>query len=100
VVRTVEDYRALSVTERDNMEVIPTETLTDTLMQGLRVEPEPVLPPARAAEDAVPVIQRETPAAQPVEGEYGPVRPTLRPEPTPQKVNEDSYDVPVSMRTR
>ncbi|MBP7744581.1 MAG: hypothetical protein KA383_00515 [Phycisphaerae bacterium] len=100
VVRTVEDYRALSVTERDNMEVIPTETLTDTLMQGLRVEPEPVLPPARAAEDAVPVIRRETPAAQPVEGEYGPVRPTLRPEPTPQKVNEDSYDVPVSMRTR
>ncbi len=88
VVRTVEDYRELSIRERDLTGTIPDTVLTNPLMQGLRVRPEdlrpledegllePITIEARRPEPQVPVRE---PA------------PALRDTPS-----RPSYDIPVS----
>ncbi|GEM_PF-1673255 len=98
VIRTVDDYRELSLAERDTLEAIPNDVLTDPLMQGLRVSPDD-LPALEARERS-----RRGPAQPPgpksappqAEEEYGPMRPALRPEPAPP--DDDSYNVPLSLK--
>jgi general secretion pathway protein D len=101
VVRTVDDYRALSVAERDRMEVIPTDVLSDPLMQGLRVSPEEVRE-IEAEQGGPALIGRETPAARDenTRDQYGPLRPARQPETAPAPSEPDSYDVPLTYRTR
>jgi type II secretion system protein D len=97
VVRTIEEFHELSLVERDATKLFPDEIRTDPLMQGLRVEPEP-LPPAGGvgAEPSSPGGGlREHPEAS--EEEYGPVRPTLHIE-TTRNEEPDSYDVPLTLR--
>ncbi len=99
VIRSAEDYRALSARERDELEVVPPETLRAPLFQSLQLEVEgPDAPPPR--DDQAPLVPREVPGgmdyrAQPEE--YGPVRPAIQPQRPPPP--PDSYDVPVSFRT-
>jgi general secretion pathway protein D len=100
VIRTVEDYRELSIRERDRLVVTPIEVLSDPLMEGLQLSTDEAQDmEARRNKDTLPL--REAPApldnAVPSE-EYGPLRPVLRPEPPPAP--PDSYDVPLSLRTR
>jgi type II secretion system protein D len=97
VVRTIEEFHELSLVERDATKLLPDEIRTDPLMQGLRMEPEP-LPPAEGvgAEPGAPGGGlREHPEAN--EEEYGPVRPTLHVE-TTRDEQPDTYDVPLTLR--
>ena len=99
VVRTAADYRTYSLVERDRMEVIPTEVLTDPLMQSLRMSLEEVARIEPGVEQTN-LIAREVPveqAEQPTDELYGPLRPALRPERREEPVDPDSYDVPLSM---
>ncbi len=102
VIRTIDDYHALSVTERDRMEATPTEVLADPLMEGLQVTPEELKAIEARQGEAAPVRRsapaREEKAKESPDELYGPLRPVLRPERPPAE--PDSYDVPVSLRTR
>ena len=94
IIRTVEDFRSLSVRERDNMSLTPGELLSDPLMQGLRRgEPQGVdeLHGTPQPLDDLPADGADEP--------YGPVRPTFRPEPEPAD-EPDTYNVPLTWRTR
>ncbi len=95
VVRTVEDYRELSIEQRDQAKVIPGDFLTDPLMNKLRVEPEALVPPEeRPLLEPFPIDIPEEPAT-PTEEPYGPTpRPAAKPPARPS--DEDSYDVPYS----
>ncbi|MEW6250617.1 MAG: secretin N-terminal domain-containing protein, partial [Planctomycetota bacterium] len=99
IVRTVEDYRALSASERDRLSVTPTEFLTTPLMQNLRTpsEDEPLPPAPTENGEPVPLVPRETPATQPSEpaDEYGPLPPGQRPPESAEPVS-DGYEVPIS----
>jgi type II secretory pathway component GspD/PulD (secretin) len=102
VIRTIDDYRALSVVERDRMEATPNEVLADPLMEGLQVTPEELQAiearhgEAAPARRSAPVRDDKTKGSP--DEPYGPLRPVLRPERAPSE--PDSYDVPVSLRTR
>lgn len=93
VIRTVEDFREISVQERDTAKVIPPDFLTDPLMKGLRVNPEDLAP----MEERIMLAPfPDVPPAEPrpiSEDEYGPVRPKPR---TERGSTTESYDVPLT----
>lgn len=120
VLRTVEDYRAASATERDRSTAISPDTLGSDLMEGLRLTPEEVsnrrtkvemgpLPPdvlkaingapdnGRHAPPADPPVPQTVPPVDgqpaPAPDEYGPARPTggrRAPDPPP---TVDGYEI-------
>ncbi len=104
VVRTVEDYRELSIRERDHTGVLPDDVLTSPLMKGLRVKPENLRPfvskglldpfPSRIAREA----KQEEPEEEFDEEVYGPLRPaSVGEEDLDEEIDDpDSYDVPIS----
>lgn len=95
VIRTVDEYRLVSRTERNRLGLVAPETLADPLMQGLRAEPgelegqQPLQPVTPPDEEAPPLDG----ALEPKEEEYGPIRPALREAPV---VDPNSYDVPLA----
>jgi len=99
VIRSVDAFRGLSVSERDQMRVIPEEMLTDPLMQGLRVEPEelPAVQPVRGTPQPDWSAPTTQPGLLPAEEQYGPERPAPRPAQMP---DADSYDVPLTFDAR
>jgi general secretion pathway protein D len=98
VIRTIDDYREQSVVERDRLVVTPTDVLTSPLMQGLqKAAPEEVPTTGQPAAEPVRLEAPLPPSKEAAPEEYGPPRPSLRPE--PPATEPDSYDVPVSMKT-
>lgn len=98
VVRTPEDYRELSIQERDRTGMIPRDVLTHPLMNGLRVSPED-LPAAETGRELGPFpAEDQTLPAGPSEDEYGP-QPGGRPGQAPPAEDSSSYDVPITRRT-
>lgn len=108
VVRSIEDYRELSQQERDRTGVIPDEVLTSPLMQGLRIEPEQLVP--RKSDDPMGAPRRVVPPA-PVQPEedveiYGPMKKPSPRKATPPPTEESphaqpsSYDVPITRATK
>jgi type II secretion system protein D len=106
VVRTVEDYRELSVQARDHTGIIPDTVKTNPLMRGLRVDPEELVP-----SDGTELFGPFDETLPPEEGwmesgaeRYGPmrpVRPLRRPERAPRwREDPDSYNVPLGMSGR
>jgi len=98
VIRTIEDYRELSIAERDRTGLMSEETLTSPLMNGLRVQPEE-LPPAEGEPLLGPfpngaAPENEAPAE---DDEYGPPRPKPARDATDPAA--DTYDVPVTLRS-
>ncbi|HMQ14652.1 MAG TPA: secretin N-terminal domain-containing protein [Phycisphaerae bacterium] len=88
IIRAVEDYRELSIQERDRTGMIPPEVLMHPLMNSLRVHPDQVRPgdgsvaPAPLPEDdLVPPLDDDA---------YGPRRPRR----LENGVDPTSYDVP------
>jgi type II secretion system protein D len=97
VIRSPEEYHEHSIVERDNHRLLPEDVLRDSLMQGLRLEPETPMkaegaPVKPVSDENVAPVQE---SLEPKEEEYGPVRPALR---VPPPGNPDSYDVPVTAR--
>jgi hypothetical protein len=128
IVRSVEDYRELSVRERDNSSVLSDEVLTNPLMQGLRVDPEQLAPPGdillgpfpsagdrRGSDGKVDTIRElvtpppgvPAPRSAPQPGDmtpagqdaYGPV-PAGRSKPARPRGDPNSYDVPITKAVR
>ncbi len=99
VIRTVDDYRMASVTERDRIRIIAPEVLSDELMENLRLEPSP-LPDKENGNGRSAPIPRETPRRddRPESEMYGPLRPALRPD-KPPIIDPDSYVVPLTYRS-
>ncbi len=96
VIRTVEDFHDVSVDERDTMQGLPQEFLTNPSLGTLRVTPVEPLDESDAPADLPPSDpQDETPAHEP----FGPQRPPAAPRNDP-KTNPNSYDVPVTRRTQ
>ncbi len=85
VIRTVEDYRYLSLEERDTTTVIPPETLANPLMDGMQLTPPPT-------PKEVQVQEEQTPADMP--GSWQEIEPTRprgsAPRPTP-RLRDDQY---------
>jgi type II secretion system protein D len=108
VVRSIEDYRELSQQERDRTGVIPDEVLTSPLMQGLRIEPDQLLP--HKNDDAIGAPRRAIPPApaQPDDDVeiYGPLKKSA-PKSTAPRPSEEiphaepaTYDVPFTRVTK
>jgi type II secretion system protein D len=100
VIRTPDEFRALSVKERDQLEITPSDILSSPLIGGLQMTPEEL--ERREAQPGQPALAPgETPPPAGQEAlpneEYGPPRPMLRPERPPAP--PDTYDVPVSLKT-
>jgi len=97
IIRTVEDYRELSVQVRDRTSVLPPEMLTNPLMDRLRVKPEELGPPAD--HELLGPFPPEHEQPQPADTDiYGPIR--SKPERKPPAENPDSYEVPVTRISR
>ncbi|MBU0639958.1 MAG: hypothetical protein KKB50_13905 [Planctomycetes bacterium] len=99
VVRTVDDYRELSVAERDQTGLIPAEMLSNPLMQGLRVKPEELH--SLELEELGPFPDETAPANQetPTGEEYGPFqKPALRDEDADARSDPNSYNIPIVRR--
>jgi len=103
IVRTVEDYRELSIAERDRTGILPPDVLSSPLMNKLRVAPEDLRPEEPENELLGPFPQNgQTLEPKPRDEDvYGPVRQPARRDnqPAPPKV-ENSYDIPVSSAKR
>lgn len=94
VVRTVEDYRDLSIQERDQAKVLPPEFRTEELMQGLRVDPAELAPADQPGVlRAVPPPAEPEPEKLPKSEDYGPPRPAG---PNGAPAGSGSYDVPLT----
>ena len=95
VVRTVEDYRELSLAERDRTGAIPPQVLSNELMNGLRVRPEDL--PPEGKERLGPSPGQEQPEEYDRDV-YGPIRSSLEPAPAEPEpaADPESYDVPLS----
>jgi type II secretion system protein D len=94
VVRTVEDYRDLSIRERDQAKVLPPEFRTEELMQGLRVDPAELAPADQPGVlRATPPPVEPAPVTPPKTDEYGPPRPTGS---NGAPAGSASYDVPLT----
>jgi hypothetical protein len=100
VIRSPQEFRELSIAEVAKMELIPDESLSDPLMQGLQRHLDEF---EEGGEFAMPDEETEQPAApeseMPDEEVYGPVRPTLYPD-RREQVDPNSYDVPKQMQQR
>lgn len=93
VVRTVEDYRELSIQERDRTGMIPHDVLTHPLMNGLRLSPED-LPAGESGRELGPFpAEDQTFTPGPPEEEYGP-----QPDRSAPPEDSSSYDVPITRR--
>jgi type II secretory pathway component GspD/PulD (secretin) len=99
VIRSPEEFRELSIAEVGNMELIPAESLSDELMQGLQVHLDEF---SEGGEYAIPeegaAPPPAAPAEEPAEEVYGPVRPALHPD-RREDLDPNSYDVPREWRT-
>jgi hypothetical protein len=101
VIRAPEDYRALSIEQRDKTGMIPDDVKANPLMQGLQVKPGETTPAEDdSAYDSVklPSSRGNGPRGETPE-EYGPANPTGAPVEPDGKNDPDSYDIPVSMLT-
>ncbi|MBL8879227.1 MAG: hypothetical protein JNG88_08915, partial [Phycisphaerales bacterium] len=87
IVRTVEDYRTISIEERDRTGQVPREVLSNPLMQGLQLRPD-ALPG-----EGYDVPLNETPGASP-DDQYGPLPPGHGD--SDEQAESGSYDVPIS----
>jgi len=97
VIRTPDEFRALSEAERDQHELLPQDVLESPLMQGLRVVPsEEQVPPESLTPSPAEPGESLQESLEPKEEEYGPLRPALRVPPA----DADSYDVPLTARLR
>jgi type II secretory pathway component GspD/PulD (secretin) len=108
VVRSIEDYRELSEQERDRTGMIPDDVLTSPLMQGLRIEPENLVP--RKSDDPIGAPRRAVPPApgQPEDDVeiYGPLKKPAPRKAAPPPTEEEAphaqpatYDVPITRAT-
>ncbi|MBI5864337.1 MAG: hypothetical protein HZB38_07505 [Planctomycetes bacterium] len=106
VVRSLEDYRELSIEERDRTGVLPDETLTSPLLQGLRIEPGQLVP--RVGDEPIGAPRAPIPPkpAQPEDDVeiYGPLKKAApkpaEPAPAEQHAEPASYDVPLTRATK
>ena len=108
VVRSVEEYRELSIQERDHTGKLPDKVLTDELMNGLRVAPENLQPAVRTEtispkprEKAKIEPRQAQPEPEPADDEeYGPQLSRSTSSDASgdamKDENQDSYDVPLS----
>jgi general secretion pathway protein D len=102
VIRTVEDYRELSIEARDATGMIPDEFLTNPLMHKLRVSPEDLLPddggktigpfPTEAGPTDVPADEGDVYGPLRRHGDSGKRKQGVKAEPA-------SYDVPLTRRS-
>ncbi len=96
VIRSVEDYRELSIQERDEVTRLPDEVITNPLMQGLRVKPEQLRPQTEEGElGPFPRSGQDTaaPASQPADV-YGPPTPP-RSGRASGRLDLESYSIPI-----
>ncbi len=109
VIRTVEDYRALSLAERENLSLVPEEMIDNPLMQGLQAHLDDLTvdeyDTTAEVYEARPVPAEQSPAMmeelEPTEEMYGPVRPTLVPQDEAHDaLDPNSYDVPLTAARR
>jgi type II secretion system protein D len=95
IVRTVEDFRELSIQERDRTGLIGNDVLMGPLMEGLRVRPQE-LPPADETIRPETETDRPRRPSPPADEEYGP---QIHPAPGNGTHGEPaSYDVPITRR--
>ncbi|MFQ5805202.1 MAG: type II secretion system protein GspD, partial [Phycisphaerae bacterium] len=100
VLRTLDDYRELSMQERDRTGELPDAVLTNELMNALRVSPEELAP--TEGEDLLGPFPEAPGTIEPEEkfdpDLYGPVRPssTSEEQAEVETVDPDSYNVPIS----
>jgi general secretion pathway protein D len=110
VVRTPDDYRELSVQERNRTGKMPDAVLTNELMDGLRVAPEDLksaqksdlISPKTKAKTKTLIEPKAEPQAppEPEDDDYGPVQagvPASGGGGASADEESDSYDVPISM---
>lgn len=104
VIRAPDEFRELSIRERDLTGKMPAKVLTDELMSGLRVSPEQLQPEVRR-ETISPKPRPKTklepqpetePEPEPADDDYGPA-PTRSATMSSREQDEDSYDVPASL---
>jgi general secretion pathway protein D len=99
VVRTVDDYRALSIEERDRTGELPDSVLTSELMNALRVSPAGITP-AEGEELLGPLPEAIGPPEPEEELDkevYGPVQSSSsEKDGDKQRGDSDSYNVPIS----
>ncbi len=102
VIRSIEDYRELSATERDRTGIIPPDVLTSPLMQGLQVKPDNLIIDGQPRPDLKPVTPREEDEPDdggPANEQYGPSKPAAMLERVRKELNgtadPNSYDVPL-----
>ena len=101
VVRTIEDYRELSVEARDYTGIMPGDVKTNPLMRGLQVHPEDLIP--ADSEDVLGPFDEMN--AEPDDGqrggkqeEYGPLPPiSMRPSKLEGLGDPNSYEIPLGM---
>ncbi len=99
VIRSAEDYRELSIHERDEVTRLPDEVVTSPLMQSLRVKPENLHPSTEEGELG-PFPKGEKPGAAPASqpGDvYGPLPPP-RGGASSSRADQESYSVPIAGR--
>ncbi len=99
VIRTVDDYRDISVAERDRLRLLSEDYVQDPLIEDLRLiggpAVEPDYPPAPASE---PNPEAETAEELVPDDEvYGPMRPAQRRAKPGPAFDPESYDVPVGL---
>ena len=94
VIRSPQEFRELSIDEVGNMELIPPESLSDPLMQGLQKHLDEF---EEGGEYAMPDEEAELPPESeselPEEEVYGPMRPATH-EDRRRELDPNSYDVP------
>ncbi|MCK4341348.1 MAG: hypothetical protein KAY37_06465 [Phycisphaerae bacterium] len=100
VIRTVEEYRDISILERDRLSLISQEALRDPLMQGLQLTAEPAALDGEEFEPSPAGRKPVEEALEPEEEEYGPLRPALRGKPPGPAEDPNSYDVPLTFLER
>lgn len=91
IVRTVEDYRSISLEERDRTGQVPREVLSNPLMQGLQLRPDAI------PQEGYDIPEGNESGTSP-DDQYGPLPPTH--ESSDEQTESESYDVPLSFATR
>ncbi|MBN2446279.1 MAG: hypothetical protein JXO22_06120, partial [Phycisphaerae bacterium] len=104
IIRSVNDFREVSLTKRDENDIIPDSVLTNPLMNKLRARPEDLLP---AGHEELGPFPADNNAARELEeeiksDEYGPLGNLreLRRELKGGIIEPDSYDLPVTLKTQ
>ncbi len=92
VVRTPEEYHDMSIVERDRLQLIDKDALSDPLMQNLQIKGDGQEPAT------IPVRREAAPADEnlaPTEEEYGPFQPAMHGALMPAE-DPNSYDLPLA----